>query len=57
MMTELERIAELEKETRRLSIKLEALVNYLNMSRQFGPHDGRDNYDAMVRRDLAAANL
>jgi hypothetical protein len=54
---ETDKIANLEKEVKQLSIKLETLVNYLNHFGQFGPPKGRDDYDAMVRRDLAGAGL
>jgi hypothetical protein len=57
MTTETERIEYLEKEVKQLSVKLEALVNYLNKPEKFGPPYGRDAYDAMVKRDLAAADL
>jgi hypothetical protein len=52
-----DKITNLEKEIKRLSVKLETLVNYLNTQGEFGPPDGRDRYDAMVKRDLAEANL
>ena len=54
-MTE-DRIENLEKEVKRLTIKLETLVNYLNAQRVFGPPHGRESYDEMVERELAKAN-
>jgi hypothetical protein len=51
------RIEQLEKEVKILNVKLEALVNYLNAPRDFGPPDGRSGYDAMVKSILEKANL
>jgi hypothetical protein len=56
-MTTEDKIVKLEKEIKELSIKLEALVNYLNAERRFGPPDGRRPYDAMVRSELASNEL
>jgi hypothetical protein len=52
-----EQIVDLQNEIKRLSIKLETLVNYLNVSGTFGPPYGRDAYDAKVKSNLAGAGL
>jgi hypothetical protein len=52
-----ERIANLEKEVKRLAIKLETLVDYLNAGGQFGPLHDRDRYDSLTRQALAKAGL
>lgn len=56
MPTEAERITNLELEMKRLNIKLETLVNFLNTSK-FGPPDGREPYDRWVESNLAEFNL
>ena len=51
---------QLEKQVKRLEIKLENLVEYLNLSHKgphFGPPDGRKEYDAMVQSALEKAGL
>ena len=47
---------ELEKEVRRLEIKLEALVDFLQTNRLVPP-DGRQPYDEKVNQLLRAAGL
>jgi len=54
---ETDKIANLEKEVKQLSVKLETLVNYLNVEGKFGPPHSRDAYDSMVRQELAKADL
>ena len=56
MPTEDERIAGLEREVKRLNIRIETLVNFLNTS-HFGPPDGRDPYDVQVESNLAEFDL
>jgi hypothetical protein len=51
------RVAELEKEIRRLNIKLEMLIDHLNTQGQFGPPYSRDDYDRKVKQALEQANL
>lgn len=48
---------ELEKEIERLKIKLETLVTFLNAQGQFGPPNGRQDYDRMVNLELAKKGL
>lgn len=55
-MTE-DRLAALEKDIQRLIIKLETLVNHLNVQGTFGPPNSRDSYDSKVKQALARANL
>jgi hypothetical protein len=50
------RIEELEKEVKRLNIKLETLINFLQFA-DLGPPDGRAPYDAKVKQALAQAGL
>lgn len=56
MPTDEERIANLEREVRRLDIRIETLVNFLNTS-HFGPPLGRDPYDVLVESNLAEFGL
>jgi hypothetical protein len=56
MLSEKERIANLEREIKQLSIRLETLVNFLNTS-HFGPPKGREPYDLLVESNLAEMNL
>ncbi len=51
MPTDAERIAHLELEVRRLNIRLETLVNFLNTS-HLGPPEGRQPYDVLVESNL-----
>ena len=55
MPDEAERIAKLEREVKRLNVRLETLVNFLNTS-SFGPN-GREPYDVLVESNLAELNL
>jgi hypothetical protein len=48
---------QLQKEVERLKVKLETLVNYLNMNGTFGPPHGREAYDAKVKAALTKAGL
>jgi hypothetical protein len=59
MPTSEERILELEKEVKRLSIKLESLVNHLAVAHApgFAAPVGRTAYDMKVGTSLAQANL
>jgi hypothetical protein len=50
-------IEKLEKEVKRLKIKHETLIAYLNSSQSFGPPYGREAYDAMVNSALVRADL
>lgn len=50
-------IEELENEIRILNIKLEVLINYLNVGGSFGPPYGRDSYDQRVANDLRKEGL
>jgi len=52
-----EQIVDLQNEVKRLSIKLETLINYLNVSGTFGPPYGRDRFDEMVKSNVAGAGL
>lgn len=52
-----EQIIDLQNEVKRLSIKLETLVNYLNTQGSFGPPYGREAYDEKVKSNLAGAGL
>jgi hypothetical protein len=47
---------ELEKEIKRLEIKLETLVNFLQVS-HLGPPSGRAPYDARVKEALKKEGL
>lgn len=55
MSTDAERIASLELEVKRLNIRLETLVNFLNTT--LGLPDGRDPYDLQVESNLAELGL
>ena len=59
METSEERIVELEKEVKRLSIKIESLVNHLAVvqTQGFASPDGRTAYDTKVNQALVRANL
>ena len=48
---------ELEQEIQILNIKLEALINYLNVLGKFGPPYGRVSYDERVVNDLRKEGL
>jgi hypothetical protein len=50
---------ELENEVKVLKIKLEVLINHMEMefSQPFGPPDGRTKYDLKVRTALTRAGL
>lgn len=56
MPTDAEKIANLELEVKRLNIRLETLVNFLNTS-SLGPPDGREPYDLQVKSNLAEFGL
>jgi hypothetical protein len=56
MPTDAERIASLELEVKRLNIRLETLVNFLNIS-TLGEPDGREPYDLQVKSNLAEFGL
>lgn len=56
MPNDAQRIEKMEQEIKRLSIKLEALVNFLQVS-HLGPPDGRAPYDKIVKRALEQAGL
>ena len=56
MPTDAEKIANLELEVKRLNVRLETLVNFLNTSR-LGPPDGREPYDLQVESNLAEFGL
>jgi hypothetical protein len=49
-------IEKLEQEIERLKIKLDTLINYLQVS-NLGPPHGRGDYDRMVKVALAKASL
>jgi len=51
-MNDQDRIAALEVEVKRLTIRLETLVIFLNLGYKLGPPKDREAYDAMVRRAL-----
>jgi hypothetical protein len=53
------RIGELEKEVQRLKIKLEILVNHLQVEQApgFTAPGGRDRYDRMVATELTKQKL
>jgi hypothetical protein len=50
------RIEQLENEVKNLNIRLETLINYLQVE-TLGPPDGRARYDSKVRSALKQANL
>jgi hypothetical protein len=50
-------VEELEKEIQILSVKLETLVNHLNVEGKFGPPYGRASYDSRVEQALHEAGL
>lgn len=50
-------IDELQKEVKRLNVKLDALINYLQLGKTLGPPSGRSEFDSMVKSILAKANL
>ncbi len=52
MSIESEKIANLEKEIKRLEIRLEALIDYLNTNGSLGPPYGRESYDKLVKERL-----
>lgn len=56
MPSETERIENMERHIQRLQIKLDVLVNFLQVS-HLGPPDGRIPYDAMAKRALERAGL
>lgn len=59
MATPEERVLELEKEVKRLNIKIEALVNHLAIVHVvgFAAPSGRDAYDKKVNTILAQEGL
>ena len=46
-----------QKDLKRLEIKLETLVGFLNVGGRFGPPHGREQYDQMVKKALADNGL
>jgi hypothetical protein len=50
-------IEELEKEIESLKVKIETLVDFLNARGQFGPPNGRQDYDRMVNLEVAKKGL
>ena len=56
MPNEDEAIASLQREVRRLNIRINTLVNFLNSS-NFGGPLGREPYDSQVESNLAALGL
>jgi hypothetical protein len=57
MSIESEKIANLEKEIKRLEIRLEALIDHLNANGSFGPPYGRESYDKLAKERLQKAGL
>jgi len=55
MSLESEKTANLEKEIKRLEIRLEALIDYLNANGSFGPPYGREFYDKLANERLQRA--
>jgi len=56
MSSEAERLTALEEEVERLKIKLEKLLEFLQVS-HLGPPSGRKPYDAIVKKALEEADL
>jgi hypothetical protein len=56
-MNDQDRISALEAEVKRLKIKLETLVAFLNLGLKLGPPDGRELHDLMVKEALEKQGL
>lgn len=56
-MSDQERIFALEAEVKRLNIKLETLVTFLNVSKFGRPPHGRASYRTMVKKALEDQGL
>ena len=56
-MSDQERIFALEAEVKRLNIKLETLVTFLNVSKFGRPPQGRASYGTMVKKALEDQGL